>query len=210
MPSREQGQDGVPPTDTGPHRRLRRGEDTQQRILAAAFSQIALHGISGLRTREIAAMAEVNISTLHYYYQTKDNLMAAVLDFIGDRFYRDFQVLPGRGAERIRAHFRQTIQYLASEPELHRVWLNFLVESFHSPPVQSVFQRLLERWHSCYESALLESWQDGQQLVLPPEQLTPVLMSITEGAVVQLLASPGTFDPERYFRDAEAALLPVG
>lgn len=185
----------------------RRTETTSQRILDAARAVIARRGISGLRIREVAAEAGVNVAAIHYHFGSKELLMEAVLQSIGDRFYQDYLALPGSGAGRIRAHFRTTVDYLAEQDDLHRVWLNFLVESFHSPRIQALFHRLLERWRHCYQSDLEASYRSGHPLPLPPERLTPLLMSITEGAVVQALADPGRFEPLAYFGDAEKALL---
>jgi AcrR family transcriptional regulator len=38
----------------------------RQELVLAAFHQIAERGFEGLRTREVAAEARVNIATLHY------------------------------------------------------------------------------------------------------------------------------------------------
>jgi len=55
-------------------------ERRRQELVLAAFHQIAEHGFEGLRTREVAAEARVNIATLHYYFPTKEALIRGVLE----------------------------------------------------------------------------------------------------------------------------------
>src|SRR5262249_3953507 len=62
------------------------GERRRQDLVEAAFTLIAEKGLEGLRTRDIAARAGVNISTLHYYFETKEALLVAVVQHVPQRF----------------------------------------------------------------------------------------------------------------------------
>jgi len=58
---------------------------TKARILAAAEEVFATKGFAGASTREIAARANVNISSLHYHWESKETLYFAVFENIYDR-----------------------------------------------------------------------------------------------------------------------------
>ncbi len=58
---------------------------TKARILAAAEAVFAAKGFDGASTREIAAAAGVNISSLHYHWESKETLYFAVFENIYDR-----------------------------------------------------------------------------------------------------------------------------
>lgn len=58
---------------------------TKARILAAAEDVFANKGFAGASTREIAAKARVNISSLHYHWESKETLCFAVFQNIYDR-----------------------------------------------------------------------------------------------------------------------------
>jgi len=58
---------------------------TKARILAAAEEVFAAKGFAGASTREIAATARVNISSLHYHWESKETLYFAVFQNIYDR-----------------------------------------------------------------------------------------------------------------------------
>jgi AcrR family transcriptional regulator len=58
---------------------------TKARILDAAEEVFAARGFQGASTREIAARAGVNISSLHYHWESKETLYFAVFRNIFDR-----------------------------------------------------------------------------------------------------------------------------
>lgn len=58
---------------------------TKARILNAAEEVFATKGFAGASTREIAAGAGVNISSLHYHWESKETLYFAVFQNIYDR-----------------------------------------------------------------------------------------------------------------------------
>src|SRR5438067_8925041 len=58
---------------------------TKARILGAAEEVFAARGYEGASTREIAARAGVNISSLHYHWESKETLYFAVFQNIYDR-----------------------------------------------------------------------------------------------------------------------------
>ena len=58
---------------------------TKARILATAEEVFAARGFAGASTREIAARGQVNISSLHYHWDSKETLYFAVFQNIYDR-----------------------------------------------------------------------------------------------------------------------------
>src|SRR5215470_3424276 len=58
---------------------------TKARILTAAEEVFAAKGFEGASTREIAAAAGVNISSLHYHWESKETLYFAVFENIFER-----------------------------------------------------------------------------------------------------------------------------
>jgi AcrR family transcriptional regulator len=58
---------------------------TKARILGAAEEVFAARGFTGASTREIAARAGVNISSLHYHWESKETLYVAVFRNVFDQ-----------------------------------------------------------------------------------------------------------------------------
>jgi TetR/AcrR family transcriptional regulator len=62
-----------------------RAAETRKRILDAALSEFAVHGLAGARTEQIAAAAGVNKALLYYYFESKEKLYAAALEMVSAR-----------------------------------------------------------------------------------------------------------------------------
>jgi TetR/AcrR family transcriptional regulator len=60
--------------------------ETAARILSAAESYFAQHGLAGARTDEIARAARANKAMLYYYFQSKQRLHRAVLEHLFTQF----------------------------------------------------------------------------------------------------------------------------
>jgi AcrR family transcriptional regulator len=54
--------------------------ETRRGILRAAEECFAASGFAGATTRRVAALAGVNVATLHYHFRSKEKLYRAVLD----------------------------------------------------------------------------------------------------------------------------------
>ncbi len=63
----------------------RKGLETRVRIIKGAREALEDGGMEALTTRRIAASAGVKLATLHYYFDSKESLLLAVLeDLIAD------------------------------------------------------------------------------------------------------------------------------
>ncbi|MEU5943409.1 TetR/AcrR family transcriptional regulator [Micromonospora sp. NPDC047548] len=91
--------------------------DRRQALVHAAFSAIAERGFEGFRLRPIAVAAGIDHSTLHHYFRTKADLIAAVLEHVTSQFEGTMQndLEP---AARLRAHLGEIAMAVAERPEL--------------------------------------------------------------------------------------------
>ncbi|MCR5504225.1 MAG: CerR family C-terminal domain-containing protein [Elusimicrobiaceae bacterium] len=64
-------------------------KDAKNRLLKVALELFASKGIEGASTREIAQRAKVNISAITYYFGGKEELYAAVLEYIKTTLKQD-------------------------------------------------------------------------------------------------------------------------
>lgn len=63
----------------------KKGIETRARIIRGAIEAVESEGMESLTTRKIAARAGVQLATLHYYFDSKESLMLAVLeDLVSD------------------------------------------------------------------------------------------------------------------------------
>jgi len=109
---------------------------TKGRILAAAEEVFAARGFQGASTREIAARAGVNISSLHYHWESKETLYFAVFRNVFDRIVDLLQntLAPllarhGKRDEAIDLAMGQLFDFFADNPNLPKLLLRRIVEN---------------------------------------------------------------------------------
>jgi len=80
-----------------------RGDETRQRIIDAAIKLFGEHGFSGASTRDIAAAAGVNPPALQYYFENKEGVYTACVQFITDDMLARFEPTMRQAAEALKA-----------------------------------------------------------------------------------------------------------
>jgi len=79
-----------------------RGEETRARIIEAAMRLFATHGFDGASTRDIAREANVNAPALQYYFDNKEGVYLACIDYFVERAWALMQEVVA-GAEALLA-----------------------------------------------------------------------------------------------------------
>lgn len=102
-------------------------DPTSDRILKAALDSVATTSIGELSVRAIAAAAGVNVATVHYYFRTKDGVIAAAL---------------GRFFDVTLAGIREIFEAESGPREKLVAILDYYMTRFHENP--GVFASLVE------------------------------------------------------------------
>jgi AcrR family transcriptional regulator len=111
---------------------------TKGRILAAAEEVFAAKGFEGASTREIAARAGVNISSLHYHWESKETLYFAVFRNVYDRIVDLLQntLAPllsrhghGKREQAIDLTMHQLFDFFADNPNVPKLLMRRIVEN---------------------------------------------------------------------------------
>jgi len=109
---------------------------TKARILAAAEEVFAARGFQGASTREIAARANVNISSLHYHWSSKETLYFSVFRTIYERIVvllhdtlAPLLARPGRRAQIIERTMQELFDFFADNPNVPRLLMRRIVEN---------------------------------------------------------------------------------
>ncbi|GBD26948.1 HTH-type transcriptional regulator MtrR [bacterium HR30] len=108
---------------------------TKARILAAAEEIFAAKGFAGASTREIADKAGVNISSLHYHWESKETLYFAVFQDVYDRIVDvirkalEKQQPSKRRGKTIETVMGTLFDFFADHPTIPRLLVRRLVEN---------------------------------------------------------------------------------
>lgn len=146
----------------------REQKDRRGALVRAAYHQLAEHGFEGLRTREVAAEAGVNVATLHYYFPTKEKLIEGVVEHAMERFRTTLEP-HGSPSDQLRSHIRAVRRLVHDEPELGVVMGELTLRSARDGGIARIMQATNEAWHRTVRGLLRRAVKDGN---LRPEMDT--------------------------------------
>jgi AcrR family transcriptional regulator len=177
-----------------PDRVSPRSGERRQALVLAAYAQIAARGFEGLRTRDVAAGAGVNIATLHYYYPTKEALIRGVLGHVMRRFR---STLSGEGspAAQLRGHLRGLLRLLREEPELFAVMGELALRAQRDPGIAELVGDTSEAWHLQLRNLVRQGVEEGDlDPGLRPDDVAAVVVAASKGVCMLPMAAA---NPER-------------
>jgi AcrR family transcriptional regulator len=163
---------------------------TKARILAAAEEVFAARGYQGASTREIAARAGVNISSLHYHWASKETLYAGVFADIFDRIVTILREIigplqertPAGGGAVVDTAMTRLFDFFADNPSVPRLIMRRIVDD-------------TELEVGLEEAVLVPAWEVfGEWVSLFGRRLTDVesrffMLSVHSALLVYLLDS---------------------
>jgi AcrR family transcriptional regulator len=129
-------------------------------LVLAAYRQIAERGFEGLRTRDVARAAGVNIATLHYYFPTKEALIGAVVGYAMERF-RTTLSPRGRTDSQLRSYLRATRKLLRDEPELGAVMSELALRSVRDAGTRKILDEMYRQWLAAVRGLVRKAARSG-------------------------------------------------
>ena len=135
-------------------------KDRRGALVRAAYNQIAERGFEGLRTREVASEAGVNIATLHYYFPTKEKLIEGVVQHAMERF-RTTLAPHGSPSDQLRNHLQSVRRLVQEEPQLGIVMFELALRSARDPGIARIMREANESWHRIVRGLLHRAVKDG-------------------------------------------------
>jgi len=135
-------------------------KDRRGALVRAAYNQIAERGFEGLRTREVASEAGVNIATLHYYFPTKEKLIEGVVQHAMERF-RTTLAPHGSPSDQLRNHLQSVRRLVQEEPQLGIVMFELALRSARDPGIARIMREANEGWHRIVRGLLRRAVKDG-------------------------------------------------
>ena len=168
-------------------------------LVIAAYRVIAERGFEGLRTREVAGAAGVNIATLHYYFPSKEDLIKGVVGYAMSRFQTTLSS-NGSAIQRLRAHLQGLRRLSRDEPELFGVMGELMMRSARDPALGRIVAKTNEFWHGTLKEMLRAARADGDlPAEIEPDGMAAVIVATLKGVYLV----PGNIGPNE---DLEKAL----
>lgn len=165
-------------TTNGSVGRIRK--ENECRIIAAAETEFARHGYKGTSIQKIADSAGLPKANIHYYFQSKLKLYAAVLAHILDMWDSLLVELDPDGdpAVELEAYIRAKMRLAKEHPQASRI---FGIEIMSGAPyLQEYFKAGYQDWFQ-QRTAVFEVWMArGKMDTVDPAHLIFLLWSSTQ------------------------------
>jgi AcrR family transcriptional regulator len=183
----------------------------RRELVLAAYQLIAESGLEELRTRDIAEKVGINISTLHYYFETKEDLIAAVVDHMTELF-RTLRapLAPGATAlEELRHAFVTQAYRRRVEPWLELVVQEMMLRARRDEKVRARLELMLLGWNGYVESVIARGVREGDfARDLEPQVAAAIVTSYSMGSNLQHGVRPATFPQEAAYERLVSLLMP--
>ena len=181
-------------------------EPRRQELVLAAYRRLAEAGFEGLRTRDVAAEAGVNIATLHYYFPTKEALIRGVVGHAMGRFRTTFA--PGsRPGEQLAAQLQGVRRLAADEPALFVVMGELALRSGRDPAIAAIFKETFAAWHTTLRGLVRHAQDEGfVDVKLDPDTVASLVIATLNGLFMVPVASAAPERVDRALRQLESFL----
>ncbi len=146
-------------------------------ILAAARQVLEQRGLEAMTMEEIAAAAGVAKGTLYLYFQSKDDLIQALITLVAENILKDVEAAlqaPGMPAEKLRRVVSVLLEYLNRERLLFPIYARELLRGKRESRegFWRNYQELEERFVTLVTSLFAEGIAAGQFISANPRLLT--------------------------------------
>lgn len=144
----------VPPPAPARTKRVRNPAETRRTILEAATRLIAQQGGDAVSVSAVAHLAKVNRGTAYQHFQSRDELVAAAMEWVSDRLMRAVFGAPEAVVERqvedvdIPDTMYRLVRFATENADICRSWLLQILASPNptADPFWREFQGSLERF----------------------------------------------------------------
>jgi AcrR family transcriptional regulator len=178
---------------TGSERRLP-GEKAQ-RIVEAMRSSVARRGVAGSTFDHVAREAGVSRGLLHYYFGTKERLLAEVVRHDADvrMALLDEQLAAASTPDDVLALLSATHEeMLDRDSELITLVFELFALSRRHEEIALEFEELVRRTREQLADILRDKQAEGAvRLAAEPDAVADVLFAMADGMAMRMLADPG-------------------
>lgn len=135
-----------------------RGEAQKQRLVDAAYNIIAELGFEGMHTRNVAASVGISVSTFHFYFHSKDDLIQAVARKLLHEF--KMQLNPerrdGEGLNRLKDAVAAQADLIRKNPSGYIVVAEIFNRALRDQKTRRVMQDILRTWERIFMASIID------------------------------------------------------
>jgi AcrR family transcriptional regulator len=164
-------------------------------LLAAAAEVIAERGLAATRISDVAERAGTSAPAVLYWFDSKDELLAAALSWEDDRFYSEVlaKLSPGLTPPERLALF---IDASAGGGEW-TLWMEFWSRALRDPEAAATRAEQDRRWRGAIAEIVRDGQAGGDFGEADPDDVAATLAALLDGLAVQISLEDPEMPPER-------------
>jgi AcrR family transcriptional regulator len=179
----------------------RTARPTAEAILAAACRAIVRRGVDATRIADIAREAGTSTGTVHYYFETKDDVLLAALEWANDRPYARMDELLGREADdvsRLAILLELSIPYPGPQREEWVFFLELWDLVLHRPDLMGTGESTDSRWRRYFFDVVRSGTASGAFYpTAGTEEVADRLVGLVDGLGLKAVLGGSWMTPER-------------
>jgi AcrR family transcriptional regulator len=166
------------------------GGGNRRALVMAAYNRIAREGFEGLRTRDVAADAGVNIGTLHYYFPSKEALIRAVVRHAAAKFAATL-AKEGSPADQLRGHLEGIRHLLQTDRQQWAVLSEVALRAARDDAIAALMGQSEAQWHGFLSGLIARGVATGDlDPSLQPEAAAALIVAAVRGVSMPTIGSP--------------------
>ena len=174
--------------------------ERREQILSAACEVVSEIGFKSLRVADVARRAGTSTGTVHYYFDTKTELMRAAFEWNFARSLerrRHLLQVETDPLQRLRAFVDS---YLPGDDETvraWRVWAELWVEALHDSGLQELNEQVYGEWRRIVAGIIRDGQDAGLFRDEDPVLAANALIGMIDGLALQVLLGSHSMTLER-------------
>lgn len=139
-------------------------EIRKEEILRAALMIVEQQGLDNLNINAISSIIQLVPSAIYRHFRNKEEIIAALIDFIGGRLKQNLQqatIQDGTAIDKLRSLFELHVRLLQEEPAIPRI-LYFLISSERNAELKVRMLAEVNSYVHETQTILLQGKKDGE------------------------------------------------
>lgn len=164
--------------------------ERREQILAATREVVAERGFKALRVADVARKSGASTGTIHYYFETKHDLMRAAFEW-------NFHASQARRLpliesvedprDRLRAFLATYLPENDVVVQSWHMWIELWTAAMHDPDLQELNERMYGEWRKTMAAIIRDGQARGQFVDGDAVVLANGLISMIDGLAMQVL-----------------------
>jgi AcrR family transcriptional regulator len=175
-------------------------EERRQQILEATWHVIAVSGFRNLRLSDVAKRAGVSSGMIHYYFDTKHDLLKAAFERYYDYSTKRRQWLLESGKGPLETLKLLVESYLPVEDETlegWHVWSELWVEGLQEPDLRQLNEDFYGQWRRLVADIIRDGQDAGIIRDGSATEFANMLIGMIDGLAIQVLLGSRSMTAER-------------